>query len=201
MNETQTPNLSDLLAPATAAEIAAAGPTGLPLPSEAETLRAQAAAADQEAADSFERCDTDGFLSQWASGLTADKLRRQAQIVENGGMAVFPALFLTYDNSPVPSRLVNTKYGTKFAVFATAADALRHGANVIAWVDPFVSEKTLARKGYKVADVWAPARAEITGSGHGLSGSAWVVTVRTDGGWAADAKLADAESDTKGWTS
>ena len=30
----------------------------------------EAAAADRQAAyDSFERCDTDGFMSQWASGL------------------------------------------------------------------------------------------------------------------------------------
>ncbi len=166
-----------------------------------ETLRAAAAAADKEAADSFERCDTDGFVSQWASGLTADKLRRQAQIVEDGGMAVFPALFDLDTNAPVPARLVKTRYGTKFAVFATAADALANHANVIAWIDPFVSEKTLARKGYKVADVWAPAVADITGTGHGLSGSAWVITRRTDGGFDPNAKLADATSDTKGWTS
>jgi len=153
-----------------------------------ETLRA-AAAADKEAADSFERCDTDGFVSQWASGLTADKLRRQAQIEEDDGMAIFPALF-DLDGTPVPAKLVKTRYGTKFAVFASAEDALAYNANVVAWIDPFTSERTLAKKGYKVLDVWAPARAEITGSGHGLSGSAWVVTRRTDGGFDANAKLA-----------
>jgi len=165
-----------------------------------ETLRAAANAADAEAEASFQRCDTDGFLSQWAHGITADRLRRQAQIEEDGGMAVFPALFDLDTNAPVPSRMVQTRYGTKFAVFATPADVFAQGANIVAWVDPFISEKALARKGYKVVDVWAPAKAEITGSGHGLSGSAWVITRRTDGGWSADPKLADAESDTKGWT-
>lgn len=31
------------------------------------------------ATESFERCDTDGFLSQWASGLTADLPARRPE--------------------------------------------------------------------------------------------------------------------------
>lgn len=152
-------------------------------------LLAAAAANDKAAADSFDRCDTDGFLSQWASGLVAQEQRREAQIVADGGKALFPALF-TLDGTPVPARLVQTRYGTKFAVFANDIDAVTHGANIVAWVDPFVADKTLARKGYKVADVWAPAKATLAGRGHGLSGSAWVVTVRTDGGYDPEATVA-----------
>jgi hypothetical protein len=37
----------------------------------AEAFRAEEARHLQEAADSFERCDTDGFLSQWAHGMLA----------------------------------------------------------------------------------------------------------------------------------
>ena len=38
---------------------------------QADELRDWAASARRSASDSWERCDTDGFLSQWASGLTA----------------------------------------------------------------------------------------------------------------------------------
>src|SRR5690606_26317917 len=59
----------------------------------AEELREMARGRDREAADSFDRCDTDGALSQWASGINAQKYRLQADIAENGGMWEFPALF------------------------------------------------------------------------------------------------------------
>jgi hypothetical protein len=149
-----------------------------------ETLYAEAAAADQAAYDSFERCDTDGFLTQWASGLTAQEKRAQARIAEAGGVAEFPALF-TLAGEPVPARLVSTRYGTKFAVFASAADAAEYGAPVVAWVNPFVKPAFLAKKGYKVQQVLAPAKATLRGSGTGLAGatSVHVVVVRTDGGF------------------
>ena len=38
------------------------------------------------------------------------------------------------------------------------------------WVNPFVQEKTLAKKGYKLGSVMKPAWACIAGSGKGLSG-------------------------------
>lgn len=56
-------------------------------------LRAQAAQKDRDAAESFERCDTDGFMSQWASGLGAQKLRLEADLAENGGTMLTDALF------------------------------------------------------------------------------------------------------------
>ena len=58
----------------------------------AEQLRAEASRMAQEAADSFARCDTDGFLSQWAMDLGARERRAQAAIVEAGGVCEFPAL-------------------------------------------------------------------------------------------------------------
>ena len=157
-----------------------------------ETLRAEAAAAEQAAHDSFERCDTDGFLTQWAHGLTAREKRAQARIAENGGKAEFPALF-TLDGTPVPARLVTTRYGTKFAVFATAADAAAHGAPVVAWINPFVKPATLAKKGYVVQQVLAPAKATLRGApgARGLAGATTVqvVVVRTDGGFDAAAPV------------
>lgn len=60
----------------------------------AEQHREAARAARQEAADSFERCDTDGYLSQWASGLSAREHDAKALLAEEGGTSTFTALFL-----------------------------------------------------------------------------------------------------------
>lgn len=57
------------------------------------TLREKAARHEQEAYDSFERSDTDGFLSQWASGLSAQKARLEADLLEAGGLMETTALF------------------------------------------------------------------------------------------------------------
>lgn len=157
-----------------------------------ETLRAEAAAHDAEAAASFDRCDTDGFVTQWAHGLTAQQKRMEADLAAAGGMAEFPALFTT-DGQPVPAKLVTTRFGTKFAVFATTADVTDRSAPVVAWVDPFVKPATLARKGFLVAQVLAPARVVMHGNGgRGLSGATSVrpVRVRTDGGFNPDAPVA-----------
>lgn len=40
----------------------------------------------KRSAESFERCDTDGFLSQWASDTMANRYSRNAEIVEAGGV-------------------------------------------------------------------------------------------------------------------
>lgn len=127
----------------------------------------KAAAHEAEAAASFERCDTDGFVSQWASGIMADKERLAARIIEDGGLATFPALFR--GDTLVPAVLLETRFGTKWGVFASAADANRYGANIIEWVPFRGSDK----KGYTLGWVKRPARATIKGRGRGLSGSAW----------------------------
>jgi hypothetical protein len=132
--------------------------------------RRLAAAADQEAHDSFERCDTDGFLSQWASGLMAQQHRLAATIAENGGRHSFQALFDTEGNL-VPAKLVPTKFGTSWGVLEGD--------------DP----QALAAKGYREGRVMAPARAEMQGSGRGLSGTAWVAAVRSDGGFSRDVEV------------
>lgn len=147
----------------------------------AEELRAMAGEREQAAADSFERCDTDGFLSQWASGITAQQLRAQAKIAENGGSALFAFDSLVkLDGSETGGRLVQTKFGEKWRIDAT---------------DEWIGAKSaagLARRGYKIATKTerAAAKAIIEGSGTGLAGAAscYVRVVRADGkgrGWYA----------------
>lgn len=69
--------------------------------------------ADKSAA-SFERSDTDGFLSQWASDMTAREYRAWAALAEDGYRGEFAALF-TADGDLIPdARQVTTQYGTSW---------------------------------------------------------------------------------------
>lgn len=52
---------------------------------EIERLRDTRKASIQAERESFDRCDTDGFLSQWAHGMGAQRDARQIEILENGG--------------------------------------------------------------------------------------------------------------------
>lgn len=71
--------------------------TSPPAPTEAqlakiEALEREAADARRRSQESFDRCDTDGFLSQWANDMTASLNRRKVEILRNGGYASFPVL-------------------------------------------------------------------------------------------------------------
>lgn len=59
----------------------------------AEEWRAMARAHAASAQESWERSDTDGFMSQWASGLTARKYEACAELAERDGWEEFVALF------------------------------------------------------------------------------------------------------------
>lgn len=59
----------------------------------ADELRGKGVQHRQDAHDSFERCDTDGSMSQWASGLSGSANELAAQIAENHGWIEVKALF------------------------------------------------------------------------------------------------------------
>jgi hypothetical protein len=145
--------------------------------STATELRAEAAEHDHEAHESFERCDTDGFLTQWAHGLTAQEKRLQADIEENGGLSDFPALF-DLEGNYVPAKLINGRYGTCWALTDDEGTFLGE------FITAFPARRaTIVRKGYTEGSVLRPARACITGGGQGLAGAAscYVSTYTTDG--------------------
>jgi hypothetical protein len=139
----------------------------------------KAAAQQRSAADeSFERCDTDGFVSQWAHAINAQVHDRQADIAAEGGVWAFQRTRLeTLDGELVSdARVVRTRYGTKWRVDSTDA-----------WL-PYqpARETTLAKRGYREvseleiapakAITWAPSGAR------GMSGatSVQVIIIRTD---------------------
>lgn len=101
----------------------------------ADEYRAAASAHNQEAADSFERCDTDGFLSQWASGINAIRMNALATLAENGGRAYFE-VYVDDAGEPVPARRISTKYGTRVAVFATWSDCVSRSGKIVEWLSP-----------------------------------------------------------------
>ena len=128
----------------------------------ADEYRAEAAQSSRDAADSFERCDTDGFLSQWASGLNARLALAKADLAEHGGIAAFSRTKLEripgskqaeLHGTAVEFKVCETRYGTKYRVDATDE-----------WL-PYRPEResTLAKKGYREVEEFedGPANAII----------------------------------------
>lgn len=150
-----------------------------------DSLRAEAAVVEARVAESFERSDTDGFLSQWAGGLTADKLRRNAAIADAGGVAQFLGLWHGPDR--VPARIIETRYGACWML----RDDARGLSGGRVFLPAFGGQRgrRLRSLGLIEAQELAPAEAVIAGRGRGLSGSAWVEERRTGCPWGTDARL------------
>lgn len=164
------------------------GPDGEPDPAldaeyAAKALRSKAAAHEQEAIDSFDRCDTDGFVSQWASGVCASEARLAATIVDNGGRDYFPALF-TLDGEFVPAKAITFQskfsYGEERRWMVLDANGRSTGTFLPYWPK---RRSTLAKRGYVEGWVVRYAEAFIDGRGHGLSGTAWAAVRPTDNPW------------------
>lgn len=139
----------------------------------ADTLRAEAAQHEADRAASFERCDTDGFVSQWASGMSAQLARAQAEIVENGGMAEFAAP-MTELGSELPHKLIKGAYGYCFAL----TDAQGSFTGVFLPLS-FGERSKHYKAGYRIGTVKAPARARLYSppSARGLSGATQVQVI------------------------
>src|SRR5574341_194423 len=75
-----------------------------------EQWRAMAAESRKRSADSWERSDTDGFLSQWASDTVAREYEAWAELAESNYQAEFPALF-DLDGNPLDARQIESRYG------------------------------------------------------------------------------------------
>jgi len=65
----------------------------------------------RRSAESFERCDTDGFLSQWASDVTGRLYDQLARVAEQGGKWMFAALADAAGNVITGAREVKTRFG------------------------------------------------------------------------------------------
>ena len=155
----------------------------------ADKLRAEAAQCESDKQESFERCDTDGFISQWASGITAQQKRLQADIVERGYESTFVGLY--EGDRRVKAKVGHGQWGFYWLLHEDEADIIRPRRG-----KPFLPTGTHSRVlkslGLAERQESAPARAEVVDSGSGLSGC-HVASVRMGDHWGQDATLGYSE--------
>jgi len=121
--------------------------------------------------ESFDRCDTDGFVSQYFDGVASNVSSRQATIERQGGQDVFCALF-DLDGRRLNAELRDGQWGQYW---------LLKGNDRPASGKPFVTafparESTLRKKGYLEGYSTYPAKAITAGEGYGLSGRCWAAS-------------------------
>jgi hypothetical protein len=122
---------------------------------------ANAEEAENVRAESFRRCDTDGFLSQYASNITAAVWREKASIIENQGFARFVVL-VDSEGTIVADRSFSNQYGTSWIVFDEHQDRL--GRKFIPYDGSHVEGQNLGksriqkrlglRQEFKEAEAW-----------------------------------------------
>lgn len=162
----------------------------------ADEHRAAASELDRKAAESFERSDTDGFLSQWALGIGAQEHRLAADIAERGGTWTFRGLFDRESGERVKAKIVKVDnprgYGEKVSKWIVLDEHDR----ALEWLPAFKSStrSKLWLRGFEERDEVAPAVAATGGSGRGLSGAltVHVYAKRTDAGYPAGARTVTA---------
>lgn len=157
----------------------------------ADDFRAQAARSKQASYESFERCDTDGFLSQWANDIGARLDLEKAEILDAGGVSRFVGLY-TIDGERVPAKVVHSKinYQPVTSWLLRADAAAKYGRRYIPY-NPRKPGRIQKALGLCHRYETAPAWASIMGSGKGLSGcaSAFVGRYRLGDEWGMDATL------------
>ncbi len=120
---------------------------------------------------SWDRSDSDGFLSQWASGLTAQKYTLSAQLADADGVTDVRALF-DMDGNLVPSVHGFSQYGEYFIVLDHETRGCRRFFNPSGARDETIARRNNAAKGFYVGRAMVPGKVEIVGGGTGLSGAA-----------------------------
>ena len=132
--------------------------------------------------ESQERCDTDGFLSQWASGISANERSIAATIARNGGTDLFPGLYDAKTGERIRAKLIDGRFGPCWAIVGEDGR----------FTGKFLGDRrgpraALAKAGLVVCGEYVKAEACIAGTGTGLSGRAWATSRRLDEGFPVDA--------------
>ena len=123
----------------------------------ADEYRALAKQAHERRIESFERCDTDGFVSQWAHQVTESTYHDMAWLAENDFKYTFETL-VDAEGNLVPCREIETQYGVAYGVYASFEDAEKCG-EIIKWVG--TGRRAAKNKGYAIALVRAEATVEV----------------------------------------
>jgi len=150
----------------------------------AQEMRESAARARQRRQESFERSDTDGFLTQWAFGKTSQLDTRRMNILENGGKDEFTGLY--EGDRRVKAKMLEGEWGTYWLLHESETDLIaQRGKPFLPTGQRSRVQKTLGLSERREMD-WAWARME--GRGTGLSGTCWVASFRTGDEWGQDAE-------------
>lgn len=148
----------------------------------AEEWRAKAREYWQRRQDSWERSDTDGFLSQWSSGLMAEEYEEKARLAERGGVIEVRALFDAETGKVASTHSHDGQWGLAWVLNDEAAE--KAGKRFISESKAATPEKRAAamrKKGFTTGLVRVKGFVTMAGSGRGLSGAASVrVVVRPD---------------------
>ena len=159
------------------------GPERMAAPLVDEVAQAEAAKRAEYAKreESFERCDTDGFITQWAHGLTAQLHGVAAEVAQNGGYDLQPGLFDRTTGERVPAVLLHGDWGYFWRLCDPTTGKPLKGEG---WInDTRGPGGAVAKAGMVVLGEWCKAEAKILSVGTGISGRAWAAAVRTDGGY------------------
>lgn len=140
----------------------------------AAELREQAKGNRQAAADSFERCDTDGFMSQWASNVTAGAYELAASIAEDHGWIERPALFTLDGTFLTAVRRDSQNHGWGMYWDVPAAKAAQAGlakryVNESKARGPVARAKAYAKKGVAIGTIRIRPYVTLGGSSTNVS--------------------------------
>lgn len=139
----------------------------------ADDLRKQARGNEREKYRSQEESDTDGFVSQWAHGITAAELMLKADLIESGGSYERDLLF-DLEGNLVLAKEIETRYGWAWMILDPdnpTGSALGF-FNESKAKNPERKIAADARKGYYVGRGMVKGYVKIMASGTGLSGAA-----------------------------
>lgn len=137
-----------------------------------EELREQAFRYRKAKEDSFQQCDTDGFVSQWAHGINAQKLDREIKVLENGGYDLFPVL-CDEDGRVIADHIFEFKnrYGFSSDLKWRLPDDLAEKLGR-KWVPVGSNSRVQKALGLHEERRWFKATACIRSNGTGISGAA-----------------------------
>jgi hypothetical protein len=141
-------------------------------------LREEAKRNREREEESFQRCDTDGFLSQWALGIGAQEREREAELADAGYMVVRPAL-MDIESGEIVAACVHISkskfhYGEEFQWKVYR----KNGQWNWFWCGLAKRESTYTKKGLRKVYVLAPGTmysrspGDNRPEGRGLSGAA-----------------------------
>jgi len=117
----------------------------------AEDWRAKATESVKRRQESWERSDTDGFMSQWASDMMAQEYRLCADLAEAGGLMETTALFDAETGELASTHLHDGQYGLSWVLNDRAAE--KAGKRFVSESKAATTEKrhaAMVKKGFTV---------------------------------------------------